>query len=1082
MAGRYHRIVMNLLGGRAMTWSRSFGDGLIERYAELFSAQARVEGVALASANAVAVVKGSAGVIHAVLLENPVVRVEIELRGAGIRAACPCDVRRRGEPCRHLWATLIKANSKGYLSHLCMPGLHWEFDRSNGDGAGSSWKTMVRTLGNSGRLGPRRASRARDDSRLVYTLNPHEAIRSDEVILHIAAQRRRKNGAWGRPRPRQLTQEEVAAKTDPVERRALELLQGGRHPLSVFTLTGPDISLNAAQIDLVIPDLCRTGRFFVWNSDDPGELPAPCTWDDGEAWQVRMRLAPEGKDYTLQVLMERAGETMDFHEPLLFLAPGIVFARDKAARFRFDGEFPWIGYLRQERIVKIHKSELKKFLKEIYLLPGRAPIELPEGVKITEVRLEPRPCLELAPLKNSEKPMLAARLSFAYGEQQIDSREPRLQIYSPKAGTILVRDLDVEEAARGALRELGFQPPAGEDPWADYEAVPERVPPAVAALLPKGWQISGEEGLFRPPGKVRMSVSSGVDWFDLDGGVEYNGEEVPLPRLLAAMRSGKKFVKLGDGTVGLLPEEWLKRQGLFLAAGSRDGNVLRFGRGQAALLDALLDAEDRVTVDETFQKIRAGLRRFEGVTAADAPAGFQGTLREYQRVGLGWMGFLREFSLGGCLADDMGLGKTIQVLAYLESRRAAKAGTSLIVVPRSLLFNWKAEAARFAPSLRIVEHWGTERARDGAGLRDADILLTTYGTLRMDAPFLKDVRFDCVILDEAQAIKNAESDTAKAARLLQGDQRLALSGTPIENHLGELWSLMEFLNPGLLGRASAFRAALEAGGGDDPAARTLVARAMRPFILRRTKDQVAPELPERIEQTISVELDGDERRKYDELKLHYQQSLLKGDGNANLGKLQFHVLEALLRLRQAACHPGLLDKKFGGESSSKLEVLLDRLREVSGEGHKALVFSQFTTFLGIVRRVLDKEGIPYEYLDGQTVDRAAPVKRFQEDPACRVFLVSLKAGGVGLNLTAAEYVFLLDPWWNPAVEAQAIDRTHRIGQTRRVIACRLVAKDTVEEKVVELQRSKRDLADAILGGDRRPLAQLNREDLQLLLS
>ena len=261
-----------------------------------------------------------------------------------------------------------------------------------------------------------------------------------------------------------------------------------------------------------------------------------------------------------------------------------------------------------------------------------------------------------------------------YGELQIDSREPRLQIYTPKAGTILVRDLDVEEAARGALRELGFQPPAGEGSLGRLRSRPRARSPAVAALLPKGWQISGEEGLFRPPGKVRMSVSSGVDWFDLDGGVEYNGEEVPLPRLLAAMRSGKKFVKLGDGTVGLLPEEWLKRQGLSSRRAPATATCCASAADEAALLDALLEAEDRVTVDETFQKIRAGLRRFEGVTAADAPAGFQGTLREYQRVGLGWMGFLREFSLGGCLADDMGLGKTIQVLAYLESRRAAKRG------------------------------------------------------------------------------------------------------------------------------------------------------------------------------------------------------------------------------------------------------------------------------------------------------------------------------------------------------------------------------------------------------------------------
>jgi SNF2 family DNA or RNA helicase len=362
-----------------------------------------------------------------------------------------------------------------------------------------------------------------------------------------------------------------------------------------------------------------------------------------------------------------------------------------------------------------------------------------------------------------------------------------------------------------------------------------------------------------------------------------------------------------------------------------------------------------------------------------------------------------------------------------------------------------------------------------------DLVLTTYGTLRADAHFIKDREFDCVILDEAQSIKNAGTATAKAARLLAGKQRLALSGTPIENHLGELWSLMEFLNPGLLGTGAHFRSALEERESSGPEGRALVARALRPFILRRTKDQVASELPARTEQTVLVELDHAERTRYDELKAHYRKSLLSGGGKAASGTT-FNVLEALLRLRQAACHPGLLDPARRTQTSSKLEALLVYLREVVDEGRKALVFSQFTSFLGIVKGALDAEKISYSYLDGKTRDRAAVVDKFRTDPECRLFLISLKAGGLGLNLTEAEVVFLLDPWWNPAVEAQAIDRTHRIGQTRPVFAVRLVSKDTVEEKVLELQRSKRDLADAILGAKNEGLGALTREDLDLLLT
>ena len=347
---------------------------------------------------------------------------------------------------------------------------------------------------------------------------------------------------------------------------------------------------------------------------------------------------------------------------------------------------------------------------------------------------------------------------------------------------------------------------------------------------------------------------------------------------------------------------------------------------------------------------------------------------------------------------------------------------------------------------------------------------------------MKDIEFDYVILDEAQAVKNAGTASAKAVRLLRSSHRLALSGTPVENHLGELWSLFEFLNPGMLGAASVFRRATGSGREIDEETRKLLSQALRPFILRRTKDQVARELPAKTEQTIYCELEPAQRKLYDELRQHYRDSLRQRIETQGLGKSKIMVLEALLRLRQAACHPGLIDINRSGEPSAKLEALLAQLREVLDSGHKALVFSQFTSLLRIVRDRLDSEGIVYEYLDGKTRKRQACVERFQSDPDCKLFLISLKAGGLGLNLTAAEYVFLLDPWWNPAVEAQAVDRAHRIGQTKPVFAYRLIARDTVEEKVLELQKTKRDLAAAIIGEDNALIRNLKREDLELLLS
>jgi SNF2 family DNA or RNA helicase len=381
----------------------------------------------------------------------------------------------------------------------------------------------------------------------------------------------------------------------------------------------------------------------------------------------------------------------------------------------------------------------------------------------------------------------------------------------------------------------------------------------------------------------------------------------------------------------------------------------------------------------------------------------------------------------------------------------------------------------------VLDYTGPNRHTLRDKFPEYDLIVTTYGTLRTDITELTQFEFDYLILDEAQAIKNADSQAAKAARLLRGKHSLAMSGTPIENHLGELWSIFEFLNPGMLGPGSVFKRHTTGSGTLEDQDRTLLAKALRPFILRRTKAQVVKDLPEKTEQTLHCEMEPAQRQVYEQLRAHYRTALLRKEA-AELNRSKIEVLEALLRLRQAACHPGLIDPTLTADTSAKLDVLLPQLAEVVEEGHKTLVFSQFTSFLAIVRERLEQEKLVYEYLDGRTRNRAECVDRFQNDPNIGIFLISLKAGGLGLNLTAAEYVYLLDPWWNPAVEAQAIDRTHRIGQTQRVFAYRLICQDTVEEKILELQQKKRDLADAILNADNRLISNLTREDLEFLLS
>jgi SNF2 family DNA or RNA helicase len=623
----------------------------------------------------------------------------------------------------------------------------------------------------------------------------------------------------------------------------------------------------------------------------------------------------------------------------------------------------------------------------------------------------------------------------------------------------------------------------------EWEISRKKLSPAIRELIPEGWTVEVDGSAFRQPGESRFSVTTGIDWFDLEGTVDYGPAKAELPQLLQALRSGDGLVQLDDGSLGLVPEDWLRKLGL-LATAKTEGGLIRFRRGQAALLDALLATQPAVTVDESFEKIRDGLRSFEGVGEAPQPEGFEGSLRGYQKEGLGWFGFLQQLGLGGCLADDMGVGKTIQVLGLLENRRVLRTngageaeerpGPSLVVAPKSVVFNWLEEAQRFTPKLRVLDYTGPSRSLDE--IDDCDLVVTTYGTLRRDAVALKDVSFDYAVLDEAQAIKNARTASAKAARLLNAKHRLALTGTPVENHLGELWSIFEYLNPGMLGASTLWQSSSGALRNPEPEVRDALRSALRPYILRRTKGQVASELPEKLEQTLHCELDSKQRKLYDELRSHYRDSLLGRIESEGLAQSKLHVLEALLRLRQAACHPGLVDGNRGSEPSAKLDALLPMLEETIDGGHKALIFSQFTSFLGLLRPEIEERSWSFEYLDGKTRDRKARVERFQTDPDCRIFLISLKAGGLGLNLTAADYVFLLDPWWNPAVEAQAVDRTHRIGQSRKVFAYRLVARDTVEEKVLELQNSKRELADAIISEDNSLIRDLRAEDLELLLS
>ncbi len=1107
---------------------------LSRNLANMFPSVIRSRGREYYLAGFVNVINGSPSSLEASVAGSRPYEVSVEFAENGLQLHCSCPYFSTDGPCKHLWAAVLAAESRGHLSGLPdvpegnMGRSADEFDASWSSGAEPPipkkptakpvlasvpppWKTRIAAV-----RSEKTPSMVRDwpaKRQIFYAVDLNASVAHAHVVLSLLTRDLKANGEFGRAVALRMQRGQIDSLRLAEDREILSSLAGaaeyygfGGYTDAQYRQIPASSALRYPLSKTVLQLAGRTGRLFL-RRGLPIENMEPLVWDDGEPWRLALEVRAIGPDakaedkpvrvrkgWVVAGVLRRGtpdtsgtpgAERMDVSTPVL-VAEGLMIAEGRVAPLHAGTEFGWMGHLRRKGSIEVPAKDRDDMIATLLGTPGVPPLEVPEELRYEEITVAPRPGVRIRSVDHASGDTLNAEIFFEYDGTMVTALGESAGFYEPSARRLVRRDPVAEKAALELAGELGFRfrPVSWYQARPQWDLHPARMPRAVRALLDAGWHIDADGKVFHRPGEFHMEVSSGVDWFELHGGVEFGNTSAQLPELLEALRRGDNMVKLGDGSYGVLPEEWLRRIGTLAGMGTAKDGHIRFRPSQAGLLDALLATQPEAIVDETFGRAREELRRFRSVEAVGQPEGFVGCLRDYQREGLGWLEFLQRFSFGGCLADDMGVGKTAQVLALLENRRVLRAegkvGPSLVVVPRSLIFNWKQEAERFTPQLRVLDYTGLTR---GAVEFDAfDLILTTYGTLRRDVARLKDVEFDYVVLDEAQAVKNAGTESAKAVRLLRGAHRLAMSGTPVENHLGELWSLFEFLNPGMLGAASVFRLANGSGRTIDEDSRKLLSQALRPFILRRTKDQVVKELPAKTEQTIYCELEPQQRKLYNELRDHYRLSLLKKVETHGLGKSKIMVLEALLRLRQAACHPGLIDAERSGEPSAKLEALLEQIREVTDAGHKALVFSQFTSLLKIVRERLDSEGLVYEYLDGKTRDRQARVERFQNDEDCRLFLISLKAGGLGLNLTAAEYVFILDPWWNPAVEAQAVDRAHRIGQKRAVFAYRLIARDTVEEKVLELQKSKRDLAAAIIGEDNALIRNLKREDLELLLS
>ncbi len=805
-------------------------------------------------------------------------------------------------------------------------------------------------------------------------------------------------------------------------------------------------------------------------------------------------LKNQGLSLKVQIIVNGKRKTLDKRARI---------AGEPNASWLFDGEntlMPIAGgagtgtitYGLSRRQARMPLREVPTFLERgLKRMRDIIKVEADPGV-LPEVQ-PPEPLLILG--EDGEN--LKVQLSFRYGDpvelQVMGPAQPEV-LRAPEGHEPLfvMRDIEMEKRLLDLARSEGL--PVSDAPGTFLLDTPTGLGFLEEHLhkLENDWVVLGKERLLRFRTKavaprLQGRIKTGLDWFEvaLELGVETS--RYGLDALLSLYQSKKRYLTLDTGALALLPDAWVTHHlqvAMELPQLLLSGGIGRIPRYHAPVLDALVGDSQYVETDDEWKKLSARLRKYQGVGEEPLPEGLNASLRPYQKQGYDWLAFLRDFGFHGILADDMGLGKTLQALTFLLSEHTSgrAENPSIVVCPTSVASNWILEAAKFTPGLKIAKLTGANRDKTYDNLKNAHVVVTTYAILRLDLARLQRRTWHALILDEAQNIKNPESQTALAAKKLKSKHRIALTGTPLENNLLELWSVFDFLMPDFLDNKSSFKSRYVRSGAETPEDIGGLRIKIKPFMLRRVKNEVARELPPKTEQTIKIPLAAEQQALYDKVRTLAKQKVYDSIAERGVGGSTVALLDALLKLRQVACHPKLIDDEISGgvTASSKHEALHDLIEEAVGEGHRALIFSQFTSHLAILKDWLDENQIGYFYLDGKTRNRQELVDAFNSPDGPPLFLISLKAGGTGLNLASADYVIHMDPWWNPAVEQQATDRAHRIGQLKPVFVYRLVAENTVEEKVVELQEKKKELFDSVVSADGLSASGLTMEDIRAI--